>query len=185
MFKDKRLDLNEYTNVVMSVEDGTLTIRDASIINDGKYQCFAKNKHGEAMSNIASMTHAYLASYLPNVSISYSNKNAGEHLTIPCQSTKSVPAAIITWTLAKTSTDKNPTTLQLDKRINQDERGKYCRIPCCVILINWGSYCYHPRTYIRIIKHHASYLSTNICYILDHILPCTSATICLMNTYYP
>ena len=161
MFNNKRLDVNEITNVVMSKEDGTLSISGGTDINKGEYQCFAENKHGKAMSNIANMKRAHLASYPPNIPIKYIRMNAGEHLTIPCQSMKSVPKATITWTLAKSSKDKNPKELQLDKRINQDEHGKYCMIPCCVNLINWGSYCYHPCTYTHIIKHHASYLSTN------------------------
>ncbi|KAI0211787.1 hypothetical protein LSAT2_003345 [Lamellibrachia satsuma] len=51
------------------------------------------------------------------------HEECGEHLTIPCQSMKSVPVATITWTLAESSNDKSPQALQLDKRINQDEHG--------------------------------------------------------------
>ncbi|MRB67695.1 hypothetical protein GH825_30505, partial [Bacillus thuringiensis] len=65
-FNNKRLDLNEYVNIEMSKEDGTLMITDAGNINKGEYQCFAKNEYGTAMSNFSEIIRAFIASYPAN-----------------------------------------------------------------------------------------------------------------------
>ena len=124
MFRNRTLDLNEHRNIYMSPEDGTIIIKDASRINEGEYQCFAMNNHGKAMSNIATMRCAFLASYPPFLRVSHYNVNAGEHVKIICQLLKSVPAATVRWSLASSADNKNSTALVLDKRTNIDEDGK-------------------------------------------------------------
>lgn len=122
-FNNKRLDLNEYNNIKMSKEDGSLRVTDAASINKGEYQCFAKNEYGTAMSNFSEITRAFIASYPANIPVRAYLTTAGKHLTIQCQALKSVPTPTITWLLAVSEDDKNPVALQLDKRINIDEQG--------------------------------------------------------------
>ena len=116
--------MNAYDNVEMSKEDGTLIFTQASDINKGVYQCFPKNEYGKAMSNLVTLTRSTISVYPANMPVTHYRNDAGKHMKILCQPLASYPAPTINWVLLQSKTDKNPTAITFDNRVNIDENGK-------------------------------------------------------------
>ena len=108
----------------MSKEDGTLLFTLMINLNKGVYQCFPKNEYGKAMSNLVNLTRATITPSPSYVGIEHYEGTVGYHIMIPYQPLMSYRAPTITWSLAKSRDDKNPTGIALDNRVNIDEDGK-------------------------------------------------------------
>jgi len=106
----------------MSPEDGTLTFEPITTLDEGYYQCIAKNQFGKDLSGLTFLKRAVLGRYPPTTEQVYTRKE-GDSLKIPCQEIKSFPQPTFGWALGKDLMDQSPTTLALNRRIQIDENG--------------------------------------------------------------
>ena len=136
-WKKNGIKLNQTLRNIQTDADGTIIIELATSMDDGFYQCFARNEFGTALTDTAHLQMAFLDSTAENVT-EILNKVAREETPfhIPCDSRRSFPKPTYIWEMANGIEDKNPIELQLSNRIQIDENGKIKHLIQCVTYIN-------------------------------------------------
>ena len=111
-------------NNIRSVQDGTIEITDASVFNEGFYQCFARNQWGTALSNTSHLQKAVLK--IQGGSEQTTRQVAveeGKPFTVEASPPLCFPKPAFNWEIGR-FVDNNPTKLVLNRRVQTDENGE-------------------------------------------------------------
>ncbi|CAH1774835.1 unnamed protein product [Owenia fusiformis] len=91
--------------------------------NNGRYQCFAENLYGTALSDSIELVVADIGPFSDDQTIRKTVKE-GEPLKLHCNGLPaSVPDPKITWAVSKERGDTSPITIQVDNRLSIDDEG--------------------------------------------------------------
>lgn len=127
MHNGQPLNLNS-DDIQRNPYDGTIEIRQASVRNEGYYQCLASNQWGTARSDTAQLKRAVLtfghSQDVRNVTV-----EIGSPFVIDISSPFSYPhPPTFEWETAVDTVDKAPTKLLPSRRMQIDEHGNkiYC-----------------------------------------------------------
>lgn len=104
--------------------DGTVTIHNATSMDEGFYQCFARNKFGTALTLTAHMQRAFLdsASRSPSVLELYLIPGRSFHIT--CSRLRSFPQPTYIWEISNGIKDTNPIQFVPTERMQIAENGR-------------------------------------------------------------
>lgn len=147
---DKPLILSE-RHTFLEEGKGTLKLLRLQTSDEGTYQCRVYNQYGTALTRKIDLRKAVLAQYPTKVIFDAPELPEGTPYTLPCQPTKWHPKPTYSWTLVRTPEDREDTQVNLDRRIQMDEDGKFrhralllfwhwsilscrvCHLPCILV----------------------------------------------------
>jgi len=108
---------------IIHKQDGTIEIPQPGPIDEGYYQCFAKNQHGTTMSRMVQLQRAMLGAYTGKDIYETGMLTEGTSYKLPCMPTKWFPKPFFTWAIVGGIDDKEEKSVTPDKRIQIDEDG--------------------------------------------------------------
>ena len=111
-------------NIRWTGTDGNIQLlkETTSYQDQGYYQCVATNVHGSALSVVSYVELAVLRSFTGSSVKPYFIPE-GNAFSLPCDSPKSIPPPVYSWSLVKSVSDDSSTTYEPSKRV-QIEKNK-------------------------------------------------------------
>lgn len=103
--------------------DGKITIQPATSVEEGFYQCFARNQYGTAVSTTAHVQRAFLGpNTRNNTDVLNKTIEHGKPFHIQADPRKSFPKTTSSWEIAEA---KNTTPIITSKRIQISDNGNF------------------------------------------------------------
>ena len=116
-WKKNGAELNPNQPNIQKVVDGTITIHPATSMDEGFYQCFARNQYGTALSITAHIQRAVLDSASGTPTTLQKTVQEGMPFQIQADPRRSFPKPTYGWEFASDTVDKNPVPLRTSRRI--------------------------------------------------------------------
>src|SRR5688572_30684185 len=92
--------LNQHLPNIQRSADGTITIQDATSVDEGFYQCLAKNHYGTASSTVAHIQRTFLESASGTSAVLSKTVQVGMPFHIEADPRKSFPKPTYGWEMA-------------------------------------------------------------------------------------
>ena len=122
-WKKNGFELNQNRFNIQRGADGTVTIQHATSMDEGLYQCFARNQYGTALSKTAHIQRAVLDTGSGTHVVLQKTVEEGMPFHIQADPSRSFPKPVYGWEMATDTVDRNPLPLYSSSRVQVAENG--------------------------------------------------------------